>query len=52
MIMVSSVRRLANGAAHKLVKEGVSHELCKVWFHLPPECILISVSDEISDAFD
>ena len=44
---ISWVRRSANGAAHALAREGVSSELCKVWLHEPPDCILQVVSDEI-----
>ena len=49
---VKWVRRTANVAAHLLAKEGVSHELCKVWFHVPPDFILSVVSAEILNSFD
>lgn len=36
-----------NGAADKLAKFGLSEDLCKVWFSVPPDCILEFVSDGI-----
>lgn len=44
---VNWVRRAANEAAHILAKKGVSEQLCKVWFQVPPDCILSVVSSEI-----
>lgn len=44
---VSWIRRTANTAAHGLAKEGVLNNLCKVWLHEPPECILHIISAEI-----
>ena len=37
----------ANKAAHLLAREGVANNLCKVWLHVPSDCILHVVSDEI-----
>lgn len=31
--------RSANGAAHRLGKEGYDNELFKTWLHVPPACI-------------
>ena len=44
---ITWVRRSANGAAHALAREGVSNDLCKVWLHQPPDCILHILSAEI-----
>jgi ribonuclease HI len=49
---VSWVRHSANGAAHGLAKEGVSNNLCKVWLHEPPDCILNIVSAEIPACYE
>lgn len=46
-VKVSWVSRSANSAADRLAKVGMGDELCKVWFSVPPECILAIVSDEI-----
>jgi hypothetical protein len=44
---VAWVRRAANSAVHGLAKEGVLNNLCEVWLHEPPECILHIISAEI-----
>lgn len=46
-VKVSWVRRSANGAADKLAKIGLSEELSKVWFLVPPDCILELILDDI-----
>ena len=40
-------RRSANNVPHLLARERVANNLCKVWPHEPPDCILQVVSDEI-----
>ena len=49
---VTWVRRSANVAAHRLARVGVGDELCKVWFGIPPDCVLDVISDEIPNAYD
>lgn len=44
---MSWVRRTANGAAHKLAKEGIRIARNKVWLAEPPDSILQIVADEI-----
>ncbi|XP_020151424.1 uncharacterized protein [Aegilops tauschii subsp. strangulata] len=46
---VTWARRMVNGAAHGLAKEGVPNNLSKVWVHVPPDCILHTISAEIPD---
>lgn len=45
-------RRFANGVVHTLAKEGCSNEIFKVWFNVPSDCILHTVSSEIPDVFE
>ena len=49
---VSWVRRSANGATHKLAKEGLDNNLNKVWVGDPLECILRILSAEIPALHD
>lgn len=49
---VQWVRRSANGHAHTLAREGCCNELCKVWFHMPPDCIANYVSAELPVNFE
>ena len=44
---ISWVRRSANSVAHALAREGVSSEMCTVWLHQPPDCILHTLAAEI-----
>lgn len=46
---MSWVRRTVHVAAHKLAKVGVGEEICKVWFGVPPDCILNVISEDIPD---
>lgn len=46
-VRVTWVSRDANSAADKLAKVGLGDDLCKVWFSVPPDCILATISDEI-----
>lgn len=46
-VKVTRVSRDANSAADKLAKISLGDDLCKIWFSVPPECILGIISDGI-----
>lgn len=51
-VAIRWVRRSANGAAHRLAKEGCQLGLCKTWFTEPLVCVRDVLIRDLSDAFE